>query len=88
MSNNETVAEREAAYHRRYNRVGDHLRETAYKLKAGLLPVDVSGLLVAVGIEFHREHSPDDDVVKWLRELADALESGEIGIRPQKAKLN
>lgn len=78
----------EAEYHRRFNRVSDHLMETAYKLTAGLLPVDVTGIMFNVGIEFLRVHSPDDDVVKWLRELASALEKGTIGIKPPKAKLH
>ena len=78
----------EAEYHKRFNRVGDHLRDAAHRLKSGLLPRDVTGLLFAVGIEFLREHEPDKNVVAWLRDLADGLEAGEIGIKPDKSSLN
>ncbi len=81
MTDSEELSEVE--YHERYNRVGDHLRNAAHRLKSGLLPRDVTGLLCAVGIEFLREHEPDKNVVAWLRDLADALEKGEIGIKPK-----
>lgn len=66
MSNSGTVEEREAEYHKRFNRVGDHLRDTAYRLKAGLLSHDITGILFGVGIEFLREHEPDNDAVRVL----------------------
>ena len=76
-----TTEQQEADYERRFNRVGDHLMSTANKLATGLVPVDVAGLLFASGIEFLRQHQTDVDTVKWIRELADALERGKVGFR-------
>lgn len=72
----------ETDYRERYNNIGNHLILTAHKLCAGLRADDVSGLLVAVGIEFRRIHERDANCVAWLRDLADGLERQEIGIAP------
>lgn len=79
-----TDRQTEAEYHATYNRVCDHLMHAACGLKGGLLPIDVTGSMFSVAIEFLRHHEPDKNVVAWLRDLADALEKGEIGIKPQK----
>ena len=70
-----------AEYERTFNRVGDHLKLAAHKLTAGLLPIDVSGIMFAAAIEFLREYEDDAYIVNWIRDLADSLERGEIGFR-------
>ena len=87
MSNDPTRPEglpSDAEYRQTFNRVCDHLIDAAVRLKGGLQPIDITGAMFSVGIEFLRHHEPDKDVVAWIRNLADGLERGEIGIKPQK----
>ena len=71
----------DAEYRHHYNNVGDRLMLAANRLAEGLLVQDVAGLHFAVGIEFMRQSETDPDIVGYLRDLADAVESGEVGFK-------
>ena len=53
------------------------LRNVAGMLHKVLEPCDVYGLYFAVGIEQMLMHQSDAGAAKWLRELADDIESHE-----------
>ena len=80
MSNDPNIDPDE--YRAKYNNVCSQLMTTAIELQGDLEVIDITGGLFAVGIESARRAGmPDEEIVGWLRELADALENGSVGFR-------